>query len=305
MLHIHSNRSSPIRKSNRASVVALLFMCAFHSASLHAEDAAAFRSRVIHEVLQEVTDVELAKQIVEIRLSREFLKPQSSNAKPAPREESHPKKPNENWIPSKQVEQGNGNRSSEGLHDIYVGAGNRVVSHAPLVFNGLLMVADRAGLPTRELAKPIDGHQSFVSESIASLGSYFDWFVTEGDFKFSLGFNANRTGTKPPLAQVSNANLNWNTFNAGAEVLDFTHKFPIYTPYLGLEYQSALSDNGLSIYADLGLIFGKYDAHARTSTLGLHTVTTADVDAEFNKLRGNLFRWSYVTVGAVGIKYKF
>jgi hypothetical protein len=74
---------------------------------------------------------------------------------------------------------------------------------------------------------------------------------------------------------------------------------------MGIGYQSAASDDGWSVYADLGLMFGKYDAHARTSMIGLHTVTATDVDMELNTLRGSLFKWSYVPVGSVGIKYRY
>jgi hypothetical protein len=111
--------------------------------------------------------------------------------------------------------------------------------------------------------------------------------------------------TRLQSVQGTSANINGKTFNTGTEVLDITYKFPLYTPYFGLGYQSTASENGWSVYADLGLMFGKYDAHARTSMVGLNTVTLADVDAELNTLRGSLFKWSYVPVGAVGIKYRY
>jgi hypothetical protein len=52
-----------------------------HCLSAHAEDPAALRARVIQEVLAEVQDVELAKQIVEIRLKREYLNQQAQSQK--------------------------------------------------------------------------------------------------------------------------------------------------------------------------------------------------------------------------------
>ncbi len=58
-----------------------LWLALFPCASAQAEDAAALRARVIQEVLAEVQDVELAKQIVEIRLKREYLSQQTQSKK--------------------------------------------------------------------------------------------------------------------------------------------------------------------------------------------------------------------------------
>jgi hypothetical protein len=326
--HNNCNWSNSIRKPAIGVVAALLFVCAFHPVSVYAEDAAAFRARVIQEVLLEVTDLEMAKQIAEIRIRREFLNQQSSDVKPAPKQESATKISAERSLPVKQplevtndqsalntkpspkaneiVNSKSNLRSSKRANDVYVGVGNRVVvGYAYPISTEFSLRADLAGLPTREGNKSIDGNQFAVTESNTSLGAYLDWFPNGGDFRLSLGINANRMQTKLQSVQGTNANINGKTFNTGTEVLDITYKFPLYTPYIGLGYQSAASDDGWSIYADVGLMFGKYDAHARTSMIGLHSVTTADVDAELNTLRGNLFKWSYVPVGAVGIKYRY
>lgn len=330
MSHLNNcNRSNTIRKPVFGVVVALLFVCVFNPTCVFAEDAAAFRARVIKEVLQEISDVELAKQIVEIRVNREFLKQQPSATSPAPKKELAPKPPTENQVPIRQPAQVASDQaaavtsnpslktisqvnevlnvqSNKRVNDVYVGVGNRVVvGYAYPISTEFSLRADLAGLPTRESNKSIDGNQFAVTESNTSLGAYLDWFPNRGDFRFSVGVNTNRIRTRLQSVQGTNANINGKTFNTGTEVLDITYKFPLYTPYLGLGYQSAGSDNGWSVYADLGLMFGKYDAHARTSMVGLHTVTSADVDAELNTLRGGLFKWSYVPVGAVGIKYRY
>ena len=327
--HSNSIRSNSIRKPAIGVVAALLFVCAFHPVSVYAEDAAAFRARVIKEVLLEVPDLELAKQIAEIRINREFLKPQSSATNPAPQQELLPKAPIDKRVPIKQPVQGASDQpaavitspspkssdqvndvlnaqSGKRANDVYVGVGNRVVvGYAYPISTEFSIRADLAGLPTREGNKSIDGNQFTVTESNTSLGAYLDWFPNGGDFRLSLGINANRIRTRLQSVQGTNANINGKTFNTGNEVLDITYKFPVYTPYLGLGYQSATSDNGWSVYADVGLMFGKYDAHARTSMTGLNKVTTTDIDTELNTLRGNLFKWSYVPVGAVGIKYRY
>lgn len=327
--HNNRNRSNSTYKPHLSLWGWLLFVCAFHPLSAFAEDAAAFRARVINEVLLEVPDLELAKQIAEIRINREFLKQQRPVVKPAPTQDLLLKAPIDKRVTIKQPVQGASDqpatvitspsqKSSDQLNDVlnvqsvkranevYVGVGNRVVvGYAHPISTEFSLRADLAGLPTRESNKSIDGNQFAVTESNTSFGAYLDWFPNGGDFRFSLGINANRIRTRLQSVQGANANINGKTFNTGNEVLDITYKFPLYTPYLGLGYQSGASDNGWSLYADLGLMFGKYDAHARTSMVGLHTVTSADVDAELNILRGSLFKWSYVPVGAVGIKYRY
>lgn len=323
------NWSNSIRKPAFGVAWALLFVCAFNPTSAFAEDAAAYRAKVIKEVLHEISDVELAKQIVEIRVNREFLKQKASSTKATPKEDLTPKPSTENQVsirqPAKavidqaaavtsnpspktigQVNEVLNVQYSNRANDVYVGIGNRVVvGYAYPISTEFSLRADLAGLPTREGNKSIDGNQFAVTESNTSLGAYLDWFPNGGDFRFSLGVNANRIRTRLQSVQGTNASVNGKTFNTGTEVLDITYKFPLYTPYLGLGYQSAVSDNGWSLYADLGLMFGKFDAHARTSMVGLHTVTAADVDAELNTLRSSLFKLSYVPVGAVGIKYRY
>lgn len=330
IIYMQTNHlSKPAGMQTAGILASLLFVCAFHPASVHAEDAAAFRARVIKEVLLEVPDLEMAKQIAEIRINREFLKQQRPAVKPAPIEELPSKALIENRVPIRQPVQGAKDQpaalntasssrpnapiiaesdlqSVKRANDVYVGVGNRVVvGYAYPISTEFSIRADLAGLPTREGNKSIDGNQLNVTESNTSLGAYLDWFPNGGDFRLSLGINANRIRTRLQSVQGTNANINGKTFNTGTEVLDITYKFPLYTPYLGLGYQSAASDEGWSVYADLGLMFGKYDAHARTSMVGLHTVTAADVDTELNTMRGSLFKWSYVPVGAVGIKYRY
>ncbi len=327
--HNNSIRANSIRKPAFGVVATLLFLCAFHPVNVYAEDIDAFRARVFKEVLLEVPDADLAKQIVEIRVKREFIKQQTPVEKPQTKEELAPNTVAEKQVPinqpapaatnqpsgrtastlpkaSDQANEVMNAQPSKRANDVYVGVGNRVVvGYAYPISTEFSLRTDLAGLPTREGNKSIDGNQFAVTESNTSLGAYLDWFPNGGDFRFSLGVNANSIRTRLQSVQGTNANINGKTFNTGTEVLDITYKFPLYTPYLGLGYQSAASDNGWSVYADLGLMFGKYDAYAKTSMIGLNTVTTADVDAELNTLRGSLFKWSYVPVGSVGIKYRY
>jgi hypothetical protein len=90
------NQTSHCRNFSRKSIVgltgAIFLTVLLHSQPVRAEDAADFRTRVIQEVLQEVPDLELAKQIVEIRINREFLKSQIAS-NPSPKSTSASKAP--------------------------------------------------------------------------------------------------------------------------------------------------------------------------------------------------------------------
>jgi hypothetical protein len=86
-MHFHCRNSQLhlARKPIYGFAGAALCVALISSFSAHAEDAAALRARVIQEVLDEVPDVELAKQIVEIRIKREYLKQQAIKIPPTQR----------------------------------------------------------------------------------------------------------------------------------------------------------------------------------------------------------------------------
>jgi hypothetical protein len=79
--HFHLCKMPTLRKPIAGIVVMMSWLAFIPCASAQAEDAAALRARVIQEVLAEVQDVELAKQIVEIRLKREYLSQQAQSKK--------------------------------------------------------------------------------------------------------------------------------------------------------------------------------------------------------------------------------
>ena len=330
MSYIHKSQDSPnSRKPASGYVGALLLMAYLYSESVHAEDAAAFRARVIKEVLLEVSDLELAKQIVEIRLNREFLNPLGKATKPPIKPPPSITFPLERQDKFKKTFQSNAEgslanpvksdskttqppivewnvKSANRANETYVNVGNRIViGYAHPIGSDFSLRADVAGSSTRVINKSIDNNQFNVVESNSSLGAYLDWFPQGGNFKLSLGINANRMQTRLQTVQGTTANINGKTFNAGTEVLDINYKFPLYTPYFGLGYQSEASDDGWIVYGDLGLMFGRYDAHVRTSMIESNAVTAADVDKEVNILRANLFKGSYVPVGSIGIKYRY
>ena len=79
--HFYLCNKSALRKPIEGIVGIALWLALFPCASAQAEDAAALRARVIQEVLSEVQDIELAKQIVEVRLKREYLSQQVQTKK--------------------------------------------------------------------------------------------------------------------------------------------------------------------------------------------------------------------------------
>jgi hypothetical protein len=85
-MNMNQTRHCPIffRKPIAGLAVAICSALLLHAETVCAEDAADFRARVIQEVLQEIPDLELAKQVVEIRIHREFLKPQTAS-NPSPK----------------------------------------------------------------------------------------------------------------------------------------------------------------------------------------------------------------------------
>jgi hypothetical protein len=76
------------RKPVVCAAGALLLLGCFCLTTSYAEDSAAMRARVIQEVLEEVPEIDLAKQIVEIRLKREFLNQQTTISQSPKKEQS-------------------------------------------------------------------------------------------------------------------------------------------------------------------------------------------------------------------------
>jgi hypothetical protein len=54
-------------------------------------------------------------------------------------------------------------------------------------------------------------------------------------------------------------------------------------PFLGIGYNNISVDSpGFHLFADAGVMIGKYDATMTTNLIGSQNVTTADVDTEMN-----------------------
>ena len=94
----YSYRPDSTRRPALGIVKALVLLLCFCSTATRAEDLAALRARVIQEVLAEVPELDLAKQIVEIRLKREYLNQEKKTPQPSLAEQSPIKTP-----PSKRV----------------------------------------------------------------------------------------------------------------------------------------------------------------------------------------------------------
>lgn len=94
--------SYPPRKPAVGVAGAFLFLGCFYLTTSYAEDSATLRARVIQEVLEEVPEVDLAKQIVEIRLRREFLNQQTTISQSPKKEQPPIKIPSSKRVPIRQ-----------------------------------------------------------------------------------------------------------------------------------------------------------------------------------------------------------
>lgn len=98
----YSYRHHSARPLASGAVKALLVLVFFSSTATLAEDSATFRARVIQEVLEDIPELELAKQIVEIRLKREYLNSEKKTPQPPVREQSSVKIPSSKRVSIRQ-----------------------------------------------------------------------------------------------------------------------------------------------------------------------------------------------------------
>jgi hypothetical protein len=243
--------------------------------SVNASELDARRAEILREVRETIQDDEMARQIVEIRLRREAKK-----------------LPDENVSAKKQA--------------AYVGVGTRlVVGYSQKISQNLAVRTEASGLNSSEQIKAVDSSNYHFKEKNLSLGAYLDWFPTDASFRLSAGVNINRMRTTLN-GNGSTVNINGSQVNLGSEVFNVEFKFPTITPYVGLGFGDRNDDSvGVHFYGDLGLMFGKYDAVATTSLVGIQGVKTSDVDAELNNLRKNLYKWSFIPTATVGLTYRF
>jgi hypothetical protein len=285
-----------IKKPKEPISYAFWFIVCIGSAHASPEDD--FRKILSQQVTEEVSDSSIVRDIVEIRFDREFKQWKVAQ------------------VHTEQVSQKRDEKNLEKLQErlsyfgrpsTYVGAGTRIsIGFQKNINERFGYRFDASGKSTSIHNQQIGVNSYQVKESNASLGGYIDWFPFAGNFRFSAGINLNRINTSASLTGNSTAKINGNNVTTSSESFDINYKFSKISPFVGLGYQSGnVGDYGWSSFADIGLMFGKFNADAKTNLVGQNSVTVSDINYEINTVRGKLFRGNYIATAVVGLKYSY
>lgn len=277
-------------------VVGLILFCTCSLPRLsYASPEDEFRKKLVLEVTREIGSSPLVNDIVEIRFRREFEVWQKRQI-----EQTVQPLNDVNTNPIvKAPAQSNGS--------VYVAGGTRIaIGHSIRESKDWGWRVEVSATDSKTGFETIGVNQYHYNESNLSAGSFLDWYPFDSGLRLSFGINANRMRNYVTTPVASSMTLGNKSFNTGSETLDITYKFPRYSPYLGLGYQSnSPNEKGWSIYGDLGWKYGRYDAYARTSLIGMHSVSAQDVEREMNAIRDSLYKHAYVRVGVLGMSYRY
>jgi hypothetical protein len=269
----------------------------------------------LKEVLEGLSenDNELAEQLVEIRLEQEKIygKKQAfeiiTNEKvelknkqvlqtsiSAPQTSSTSKKVNEDY-------------PSEGTKDFYTAVGNRfVIGYSFSKTDNYGFRTEVSGSSKSDTNKIVDGTSYDFYQKNTSISTYFDWYPFSSNFRLTSGINVNDMRTKLNSKSNGVANINSSQVSLGSNIFNLEFKFPVVTPYVGFGFlDKKIESLGFSYFGDVGLMLGKYNATATTNIIGIQNVTSVDVDSELNKLRKNLFKYSFVPTANFGLTYRY
>lgn len=192
-------------------------------------------------------------------------------------------------------------------NDVYGGVGfpGLALGFAHAYDNGLAARAEYNG----GLSVNRDGQREGLSYKgslkTGRFGGFVDWFPFGGTFRVAAGLTFN--DMKATLdGQGSKGTINGKAVDLTGETFTVNVKFPSTTPYLGLGWGHQRStDKGLGFFADLGVQFGKFGVDVQTSIVGKFGVTQADVDAEANKVRDTVGKYSVLPTATLGLTYRF
>lgn len=166
------------------------------------------------------------------------------------------------------------------------------------------------------------------------VGFYLDWFPrNDSGWRFVGGLTINDVGgdlfgqgtshdqysctqtidpatgnptTTCATSQNSNVTVNGKKVAMAGETYHVRLSFPKVTPYLGIGYgHHRGAEKGLTLYADIGAVFGKFTVQTETSLVSSGKVTQADVDAQNQVFADSLNNPGYQIVFQTGITYRF
>lgn len=260
---------------------------------VHASPEEDFRRILLQEVSAEISEKSLISEIVEIRFRREFDK----------------------WKIT-QTSDKNHNNSFEkfenkldyfGRPSTYAGIGTKVaIGFQKKINENFGYRFDASGKDTSKKNKQIGTNPYQVEESNFSLGTYFDWFPFAGNFRISTGINLNKIETTALINATQNSQINGKNATTSSDSLNISYKFSKITPFVGMGYQSGNEgDYGWSSFIDIGVMFGKFDADAKTNLVGQNSISVQDINYEIDTVRQNLFRGNYIPTAIFGMKYSY
>jgi hypothetical protein len=296
-------------KRNPASaLIAAVLVLATTSQNAHASLEDEFRKLLKIEVEKEISDKTVTGDIIEIRFRREFEKWKEQMTLTSTSNFHKNKSPNINLETSevdafRQLAQKNFGSNSA----TYLGIGTRfTIGLSTYINENYKLRNDLSGISSSNNFRSINGSSFVVAESNYSLGSYLDWYPSNRNFRLTAGINFNRIQHQVRSQPNTPINVNGKIAQAGENYLNITYKFPKITPFLGMGYESGTgNDYGWNGFAEVGVMIGRYDAEAKTNTLGQNSINLQDLTSEVDTNRKTLFKSRYQPVANIGLKYGY
>ena len=171
----------------------------------------------------------------------------------------------------------------------YAGAGTGVIVglSTPLAEGGSYRVEFSDGFKSPQANKSYGGSAYKTTQDEQHLGVYMDWSPYKDNWFVTGGLTLNKHQIK--VQTVADASLS------------IDYKLPAITPYVGVRYvHKAYNDKGWEGFGEFGVLLGKLNATTVTTSSD-----TAGVQAEVDRIRKSIYRWSVVPKAVVGLSYKY
>lgn len=185
----------------------------------------------------------------------------------------------------------------------YVGAGTgaTVGLSTPLPEGGAYRVEFSDGFKSPQANKSYGDSAYRTSRDEQHLGVYMDWSPYNDNWFVTGGLTLNNHRIKVQSIAGSTLVISGSAVTASANTLNIDYKLPAITPYVGVRYvHKAYNDKGWEGFGELGLLLGKLNATAVTTLSD-----TAGVQAEMDRIRKSIYRWSVVPKAIIGLSYKY
>jgi len=143
-----------------------------------------------------------------------------------------------------------------------------------------------------------------VELDLRSAGAFLDWHPGAGRFRITVGVLGNGNEITTTAAAQATYEIGGTTYTAAdVGTLTATVDFRRAAPYLGFGWGGAIGAQGLSLYADLGVMF-QGTPNATISVTG-SGVSAADLALEQAELEAALEDYKYYLVLGLGLSYAF